>query len=382
MDRGEHLRQDRSDAGAFDGVAAGASARVGEILSEAEDHARECDLDAERAGAAIESAARADAERLFEEARAEALRVARERADHLAAIQAKLRTRGPAVLEGLEGSGATRARIEALIEALAASAEGVLAEAEAEVPETAAPAEDAAASPADDAAVSPADDAAAQPAPDSAAPPAPHPVEDVEDAAAPDETVGEAEPGEPADEAVAGEQAEPTGDAVGAEPIGETATAESTGDAVAAEPIGETAAAESTSDAVEAEPDEVVPADPADGDGSAITDGRRPEAPLVTLEGAGVGNDAKGEAVAGLDANGGAGPHLPLRYDGPLPEGAPLARRPLRSKERDARFNALLLALQGHDRAEVEEKLCEDYDPDDCARILDEVFGRPADAKA
>jgi hypothetical protein len=295
MDRGEHLRHEGSDAGAFDGVAAGASARVGEILSEAEGQARDCDREAARAAQATEDAARADAERLFEEARAEALRVARERVDHLAAIQAKLRTRGPAVLEGLEGSGATRARIEALIEALAAAADDVIAEAEA---------------PVELGGIDP-------------------------DIRGKDDTVAE--------------------EAADAEP-----------EDAAAEPEG-----------ADAEPEDAATggsaAEPEEGADGAEQDGQ----PLVTLEPP-AATDAKGEAVATNGSNG----HQSVRYDGPLPDGAPLVRRPLRSEERDARFTALLLALQGHDRAEVEERLCEDYDPEDCARILDEVFGHPADARA
>jgi cell division septum initiation protein DivIVA len=320
MDRGEHLKQDRSNAGAFDGVAAGASARVGEILREAERHARDCDAEAERAALSTESAARADAERLFEDARAEALRVARERADHIAAIQAKLRTRGPAVLEGLEGSGATRARIEALIEALAASAGEVLAEAEAELPTELGDIDPDIRGKDGPAADEPEEEAAAEPAGAAADAPAVGP---------------EAEPDEGADGAPEGPR-----------PIASL----------------EHAAAAPNGDAVSSRVETAAP------NGEAVASMVETALP-------------NGAASANRDVNG-AGSTGPLRYDGPLPEGAPLARRPRRSKERDARFNALLLALQGHDRAEVEERLCEDYDPDDCARILDEVFGRPADTPA
>jgi hypothetical protein len=71
----------------------------------------------------------------------------------------------------------------------------------------------------------------------------------------------------------------------------------------------------------------------------------------------------------------------PTEYDGVLPDGAPMVRRPERSRDRDARFSALLLALQGRDRGHVEKHLRSEYELDDCGPILDEVFGR-ADARA
>jgi hypothetical protein len=71
----------------------------------------------------------------------------------------------------------------------------------------------------------------------------------------------------------------------------------------------------------------------------------------------------------------------PRAFDGELPEGAPLARKPERSRDRDARFAALLMALQGRDRGDVEAHLRSKYDFKDCGAILDEVFGR-ADAHA
>ena len=302
MDRGEHTGQDRSDAGAFDGVAAGASARVGEILREAEGYARECEAEAERGAAEAERAARADAERLHDDARTEAQRVARDRADHLAAIQASLTARGPLVLEGLEGAGATRARLEELIRALAATADRVVAEAAAE--------------------------------PDAG---------------------GEAEP----DASPAADHAEPEASPV-PDPDPEPGSAGE----------GEDSA---TAEASRGDEDE-VPADVGESEETVV--------PVVTLE-APAEPAPKGEAVAGQDGNGSSGPER-ARYEGPIPEGAPLARQPKRTKERDVRFAALLLALQGRERAEVEEQLCSEFglDEKDCQRVLDEVFGRPADTRA
>ena len=318
MDRGEHTGQDRSDAGAFDGVAAGASARVGEILREAEGYARECEAEAERAAAAAERGARTDAERLFDDARTEAERVARDRADHLAAIQASLTARGPAVLEGLEGAGATRARLEELIEALAATADRVVAEAASE-PEASAAADEPGASPAAD---------HTEP---EASPAADHPEPEASPAADP-----EPEPGSDGDGAGEGE------------------------DSAAAE-------------ASHGDEDE-APADVGESEETVV--------PVVTLE-APSEPASKGEAVAGQEGNGSSGPER-ARYEGPIPEGAPLARRPKRTKERDVRFAALLLALQGRERAEVEEQLCSEFglDEKDCQRVLDEVFGSPADTRA
>jgi hypothetical protein len=53
-----------------------------------------------------------------------------------------------------------------------------------------------------------------------------------------------------------------------------------------------------------------------------------------------------------------------------------MARRPRRSRERDARFAALLLAVQGRARHEVDAHLRTEYGFDDVEPILDEVFGR------
>jgi hypothetical protein len=64
----------------------------------------------------------------------------------------------------------------------------------------------------------------------------------------------------------------------------------------------------------------------------------------------------------------------PDPFDGPLPEGAPMARRP--SRAADARFAAVLMAIQGQDRDQVAEQLERDYGVDDCEPLLDDVFGR------
>jgi hypothetical protein len=301
MDRGENPRDVGSGADAFEGVAEGASSRVGEILAEAERRGRQEIEAADRDVAAIEQSARTDVERLFEDARAEARRVARERADHLAAIQAKLAARGPAVLEGLEGAGAIRARLEALIEALGAAADRVVAEAEAGEPRGASEAEaHAGAEPADA-------DSPAEPEPD-------------EDDAIPDAVVVE-DPVEDADAAASSAAEEVAG----------------------------------TEDVVSA---------PAEDGGDGVSD-----AEPVAL--------ASGSDANGSEANG----DEPSPFDGTLPDGAPMARKPERSRDRDARFSALLLALQGRDRVAVEKHLRVEYELDDCVSILDEVFGR-ADARA
>jgi F0F1-type ATP synthase membrane subunit b/b' len=72
----------------------------------------------------------------------------------------------------------------------------------------------------------------------------------------------------------------------------------------------------------------------------------------------------------------------PAAFDGLLPEGAPLMRMPARSgdREADARFAAVLIAVQGGERDEVAEHLRAEYGDDDWDGLLNEVFGR-ADAK-
>jgi hypothetical protein len=245
MSAGEH---------GLEGVAAGASARVGEILAEAEGHARGANEEAERAAEAIRADALKEVERIAAEAREAAREAARERSERLAELQSALNARGPAVVDGLEGAGLTRARLESLIEALAATAERVAREAE---------------------------EGAPAPAPAAPDEPASAPAEEESSAGAAHDPVAAAE-----------EFAQPV--------------------------IDEAADDESASN----------------GNGDA-----------------------------------------PARYDGPLPHGAPLARRPGRSRERDARFAALLLAVQGRERGDVEAHLRHEYGFADCEPILDEVFG-------
>jgi hypothetical protein len=240
---------------------------VAEILSEAESLGRSLREEAERDATATREDARQEVERIAAEVREKARDAARERAGRLAELQAELTARGPAVLEGLEGAGVTRARLEALIEALGAAAERVTDEAEQGDPRGGGS--------------------------------APAPAED--DGSEPDSA-------ETADE----EDTEPDAVADDAEPV-----------AVA-------------------------------GDEDSPDDGSR-------------------ELVS--DGNGSGSVRKPARYDGPLPEGAPLARRPMRSRERDARFAALLLAVKGRDRGHVESHLRDELGVDDCAPILDEVFG-------
>lgn len=66
-------------------------------------------------------------------------------------------------------------------------------------------------------------------------------------------------------------------------------------------------------------------------------------------------------------------------HDGPLPEGAPMVRRPKRVQE--ARFAAVLMAIQGQERQAVEQRLVSEYGVADCDELLNDVFGR-ADATA
>ena len=62
----------------------------------------------------------------------------------------------------------------------------------------------------------------------------------------------------------------------------------------------------------------------------------------------------------------------------PLPEGAPIARRPGRS---NARAAAVLMAIQGVDRDEVARRLAHEHGLAESDELLDDVFGR-ADAPA
>ena len=284
MDRGEGRTELTAGEQGIESVAADASARVGAILAEAEQRGRELNEEAARAAAATLREAEAEVERIVDEAREAARAAARERASRLAGLQAALATRGPALLEGLEGAGMTRARLEALIDALASSAEGVVSEAEAGEPT----------------------DGAAGDAPETAA----------------------------------REEADPAGD--------EGAVA------------GGAATEPREADGEDPAPDEAGEDPVAAGELAQPFDG-----------------DAEGDGSGGPDPalSGGNGDGAPARYDGPLPEGAPLARKPVRSPERDARFAALLLAVQGRERGDVEAHLRNEYGFDDCEPILDEVFG-------
>jgi hypothetical protein len=63
----------------------------------------------------------------------------------------------------------------------------------------------------------------------------------------------------------------------------------------------------------------------------------------------------------------------------PLPEGAPIAKRPRRGSS--ARYTAVVMAIQGSDRDEVAARLAEKHGIEDAEELLDDVFGR-ADARA
>jgi hypothetical protein len=70
----------------------------------------------------------------------------------------------------------------------------------------------------------------------------------------------------------------------------------------------------------------------------------------------------------------GEAPDVRTPHDGPLPEGAPMVRRPKRLQE--ARFAAVLMAIQGQERGDVEQKLVDEYGVADCDQLLNDVFGR------
>ncbi|HEX8742079.1 MAG TPA: hypothetical protein VF712_03000 [Thermoleophilaceae bacterium] len=265
------------------GVAASASTRVAEILEEAERHGQSVNEQAERAAQAAHREAEQEVERILADAREAARAAARERVERLAGLQAALARRGPALLEGLEGAGVTRARLEALAEALAASAERVVAEVE-------------------------------------------HGEVAAEAGWRPETATGAGERAEPEPETAAAEEAEPE----------------------EAEPEPDAAAGE------DAEPES--------------TSGLDDDDPVAIAE-------ELAQPVAGASP---ANDSAPVRYDGSLPEGAPIARKPLRSRERDARFAALLLAVQGRDRGDVATHLRKEYGYADCEPILDEVFGPTA----
>ncbi|MEA2353753.1 MAG: hypothetical protein QOJ14_2167 [Thermoleophilaceae bacterium] len=63
----------------------------------------------------------------------------------------------------------------------------------------------------------------------------------------------------------------------------------------------------------------------------------------------------------------------------PLPDGAPIVRRPARASS--ARYTAVVMAIQGSDREAVAERLARDHGLEDADELLDDVFGR-ADARA
>ena len=71
-------------------------------------------------------------------------------------------------------------------------------------------------------------------------------------------------------------------------------------------------------------------------------------------------------------------PAPPASIPDPLPEGAPIARRPARS---NARAAAVLMAIQGIERDQVAERLEREHGLADSDQLLDDVFGR-ADAPA
>jgi vacuolar-type H+-ATPase subunit H len=63
----------------------------------------------------------------------------------------------------------------------------------------------------------------------------------------------------------------------------------------------------------------------------------------------------------------------PERITDPLPEGAPMVRKPKRS---NPRFTAVMMAIQGSGREEVAAHLAREHGVDDSDRLLDEIFGQ------
>ncbi len=94
--------------------------------------------------------------------------------------------------------------------------------------------------------------------------------------------------------------------------------------------------------------------------------------------------DASADADADVDADAGdvpasAAPAAPAPGDEvELPEGAPMQRMPQRAAERkdDARFMAVVMAIEGGERDEVEERLEARYGGNGWDELLDELFGR------
>ncbi|HEX8075586.1 MAG TPA: hypothetical protein VF545_11460 [Thermoleophilaceae bacterium] len=112
--------------------------------------------------------------------------------------------------------------------------------------------------------------------------------------------------------------------------------------------------------------------DEGDADGARADARSGAEAASPARDGSSTGDGAP--AVPGARPPAGAVP-----YEGQLPDGAPMARRPTRARE--ARFTAVLMAIQGIDRAGVEDHLQREFGDADCDQLLDDVFGR-ADAPA
>jgi hypothetical protein len=67
----------------------------------------------------------------------------------------------------------------------------------------------------------------------------------------------------------------------------------------------------------------------------------------------------------------------PERITDPLPEGAPMVRKPKRS---NPRFTAVMMAIQGSSREDVADHLAREHGLEDSKELLDDVFGT-ADAR-
>jgi len=97
---------------------------------------------------------------------------------------------------------------------------------------------------------------------------------------------------------------------------------------------------------------------------------RSPAAPAAPTDGA-------------TSPEGATPPDTARRYEGEMPEGAPMMRMPSRSADpaADARYCAVLMAIEGRDRSEIDERLRSQYGGDGWDELLDELFG-PSDVRA
>src|SRR5436305_1834711 len=110
------------------------------------------------------------------------------------------------------------------------------------------------------------------------------------------------------------------------------------------------------------------------------------EGPDETTPGRGGGHELRGEPHPPGDARAGDAVAAStssrvgegLAKAGGLPEGAPMVGRPAHSGDQasDARFAAVLMAIDGGERGDIEDHLGSEYGEDGWDELLDELFGR------